>query len=349
MSTALLGALALLLPTTHSDGPHESSDWATLDSDLSELYLQDEDASAPVSGWIRVAWSTDDLSDSGDEEISEFDVIDARIQVKGSLTGGASYKLEMELGETPEGGPTRLLDAFVSVPIAGDFNVTVGNFRRPFLRSALVDSRHLLFFNRTISGGFAAVRQQGISIERKWEGLHVAVAVQDGSDGNMEKLVATGRAAFDVVGQGVGPVEGAQGAPEELSGMVAVAVSVDESVDDGEAFAIEAAMTYGALSMSAEVVDYGSDYVSDGSDDGPVGFADQRSRSATISYMLRPRTWEAAWRIDYTDSLDNFHQQTFGLNYYVEGHDLKWSANLVTDEPDGVDDEVFLIGLTGSF
>ena len=67
--------------------------------------------------------------------------------------------------------------------------------------------------------------------------------------------------------------------------------------------------------------------------------------------MLAPDEWEVIWRLDYLDPSDgtNRNLQTFGLNHYIDGHDLKWQFSVTVDETEGPDTYFAGVSLFASF
>lgn len=358
-------APALSAVAAAQSGTAGDTRWTALDQDLDQLVLSarsEDDGLPTLSGILRAEFNANTRAPQ-DRYDSDFRILNAILALEGDIPGSsASYRISYEMGEAPVlsysgntgpgGGSGTLEDAYVTMPLPGDLQLTVGQFKAPVLRSGLVMDDRTLFFQYSFLGSIFEVRDQGVMLEGKWDDrLRAAIAVQDGVVGGDDDHAFVGRVAFDLAGTGVPLVEGAYGAPEELCATIAAAVLEDKTISDGVLIAFEGAMTYDRLSVAAELVT-----AEDGYDDQVVvDSGDFRSQignatpwGVTASYMLRD-DFEAAYRIDFLDTPDDRHVQTLGGTYYLDGHDLKWQFGVSVDERDGRDVHTFGLGISASF
>jgi hypothetical protein len=361
----LLAGLPPSLPSPalpFSSGSNAPDDWRLLDREIDALA---QDLAAPstdgprVSGFLRVNYAHDNQIEfpfdpdgagplpAGTGDYSGFALDNARIEVSGDVEGWR-YLVGFDFGGlTLSSG---LIDAYVAHDFSASSTMTLGRFRPPFLRTALISEKDLLFITRTRNATFYSVRDLGAQLGFTFEELHLWVAGQDGVDGQADEYLASGRLQWDAIGGGVGLVEGAYGRTDRTHLTVGAAASNDSGLGGGEtAVAVDAALTVSRLSLQAELVDYGSGYTS------PVLFpgenrGDTTPWSVTASALILD--WlEGAVRYENLDESGIDRQVTLlGLNWYVHGHDLKWQANYAyTGRDFATDEQIFALGLTLGF
>ena len=368
MNNYLIGALALA--ATSAPGIASENEWLSMDSELESLRSFSTQSDGPnLSGWIitslRIADNVGGGSDFGPpgpattNDLGGFNLDSVRLNVDGSVSD-YSYKISAELGESdglggPQGGGTpplgpggqhapnrgaTLLDAYVDWTVGESVNVRMGNFRTPFLRSALIDRNRTLFTDRSVLGGIFAGRQAGLQISGDFEKVRWALAATNGFDGIGDELLITGRVEVDVLGDGAGGVEGAYGANNETNLTIGVAGSDEGSHQDGQSFAIDAQFTAGPFSASAEFVDFDKGTGAAGAELFGFGWAglngapiaigtadvsDTTPKAFTASYLFGEDQYEVAARFEDSDNLTEDVAVTVGLNRYIHGHDIKWS------------------------
>jgi hypothetical protein len=230
---------------------------------------------------------------------------------------------------------------------------TFGRFQSPLYWNGLVDPRHQLFVLRTASdefwiGGRPAQLDDnfGVMLNGAFDRLHWWLAVQNGVDGTGDEHALTARARFDVLGNGVGMIEGAYGAPDEATLSVGAgwyddggALDGGGNSADGDCLAFDAQYANGRWAMNAEMLDYGQNAVN------VFDVPDSTPWAVALSYMLQPDKWELAARYQDVDSPTNLADITVGVNYYVVGHDVKWQLNVVDTTSDNDIEETTSIAL----
>lgn len=374
MSALLIGLC--LVATPQDPTPGVLDPWISLDDELAlwEKASEEEIPPAHLSGYIQTTFAHTILHGSGG--LAAFGIPTARIALSGTSTDDFSYRLSGDFADASDGslsdgddatddpqfvggfGTFKIKDAYLRSPIPGPFNLTAGNFKLPILRSSRIDANRMLFPARTHAGTQLAERDQGLMIDGHWDILRGFMSISNGQDGTEEEMMVGTRLEVDVAGKGVAMVEGALGAPSELAITVGASLFEDGSInEDGRIIAVDMALTYDRLAISSEVVDFGdgfgADYGANMTDPfslrGPL--TETRPRAFTISYMAKPDEWELMWRLDYLDEGFGSERniQTFGLNHYIEGHDLKWQFGVIVDEKDGPDEDFLSLGLFASF
>lgn len=379
MKKLLFSAAAL---TAASSAFANESDWAQLDQDIQALSasLQGVENSGPtIGGRIRAAYeNSGDVSvpfdTDGDgtpdvmNDLGGFTVYNARLYMSGTTANDIGYRLEVDFAGGPLAGTglglggANLLDAYLDIPVAGEITVRVGQFRAFVLRESQIDSGDLMFFDRSVPAALFAGRSQGIAVNGDMDAFGWAVTIQNGGDAQGDDLFYALRGEIDFLGEsGVGNVEGAYGASEDLQGTAGVAYFNDDAVDDADGFAVEAVIASSQFSGNLTIVSTG-DGISGSNVDlnerNPVGLAavaDATIFSLGGSFMLTQESSEyGAWELGARlQDLDNDADTTIidvGANYYVAGHDMKYIINFTQVDSDaGFDGSIFRLGVQSRF
>lgn len=365
MNNYLIGALALA--ATSTPGIANENEWLSMDSELESLRSFSTQADGPnLSGWIisslRFAGdvkSTVPQADGTFNDIGGFNLDSIRLNLNGSVSD-YSYKVSAELGDGDGVGAgnrtATLLDAYVDWTVGESVNLRMGNFRTPFVKSAGIDRNRTLFTDRSVIGGIYAGRQAGLQISGDFESVRWALSATNGLDATGDEFLITGRVEVDVLGNGVGAIEGAYGAEDEANLTIALAGSDDGGHDDGQAFAMDAQFTSGQFYASLEAVDY---------DDGTAAafgptwagingigilgttdVADTTPYAATVSYLIGEDQYEVAARYEESDNTNDDTTLTLGVNRYIHGHDIKWTFSYTDYSSDSATGDVDVLALS---
>ena len=349
---------ALLLTLSHaSEG---TPDLDTLSSEeLTEvLPLRPDDSamSVELDGFLR-ATRLDATDNSPVADSALGTAIDhARLRLRGG-TEDFSFRVDVDA----QNSEVSLLDAWISHDV-GDTLVTLGRFRPPFLSSSLLGADRLFFPVRTRNGLFYSVRSPGVSAQGGSGDMSWSAAVQDGVLDPSE-LLATVRFTYDFSGLGQLPWEGALRSDFKSRFWAAAAVSNEDSLDGGLARALELHYVSGRYSLACELLGYGDGYDRDAGvgpwspDPSNLVWGERRGAthplSITGTYMFIPDRVEMAVRWEDFDDVsgDGFTNTGdpadvdydrknlyVGLNYYVEGHDMKLHLGQLHETRDGYDD-----------
>ncbi len=367
MKKLVYSALALTLtgvPALATD-----NGWSGLDKEIESLSssLQSANPNAPsLGGWILTSYRhSSDIdangSTTGTPDQSGFQFDSVRLEVEGDAGNDYSYKVSFDLGgsngalhgESPNGSLV-LKDAYVKWHIYEGINGKIGRFKEPMLRSALVSDNRLILLERTSLGDTLNRRDLGLAVFGSFDVVNWTVAAQDGTDGQADEHRFVLRATANVVGKGGDSKnEGAYGAGDETNVMVGIALQDEGNLDKGRIVAVEASMTSGPFSAAAELVDFDKgDAGTFNLTDGLIGndVANTTPWDVTVSYLITPE-YEVAGRYEDADDSDNTTSYTLGVNRYVRGHDIKWTAQwkaIKTDNAVGDIDQLG-VGLAVSF
>lgn len=366
MRKLVYSALALTLVSV--PGFASENEWSSLDQEINNLSssLSAQSAAGPrIGGFLRTSfrYSGDEealFAPGNDEKESGFKLDKVRVEVTGDLGMDYSYRISFEL----RSGVAQLRDAFITWKMGETVKGTMGNFRKPFMRSGLIADKNLLFQERTALGGFFDVRQPGIMFSGTFETVEWYLSAQNGRDGKEDDMNFAARIVANLMGAGVGRVEGAYGAGDETNLTVGLAWQDDQELDDGQAIGVDAALTAGPFSLAAEIVDFdegdstGSflnkqgEPLHWGSDNTLVDVdpADSTPWSLTASYMFTDM-YEAAIRYQDADDDDSTDAVSAVVNRYVQGHDIKWTVQYLRTSSDLATNELdeWTLGLTGGF
>jgi hypothetical protein len=153
-------------------------------------------------------------------------VLDAvRINIEGQRSE-FSYRLDTDWFQ----GSSALIQAYTDVALSKKVWARIGQFRVPFLRTGLLEADRRLFLSPTRNGQFYALTDLsriGGMISAREDRFEGNLAVQNGLDILGDELMVTGRLTWNAVGQGVGLIEGAWGAPEGTNASLGLSFSDD--------------------------------------------------------------------------------------------------------------------------
>lgn len=375
MRKLVYSAVALTLVSV--PGFASENEWSSLDQEINNLSssLSAQNAPGPkIGGFIRTSFrysSDEDALFDGPpntESESGFKLDKVRIEITGDAGQDYSYKVSFDFGGNP--GPNngaQLKDAYVTWKVADNVKGTMGLFTKPVLRSSLISDKNLLFTERTALGGFFRPRDTGLMFSGNFETIEWSVAGQNGIDGKNDDYNYAARIAANLMGSGVGKVEGAYGAGQETNLMVGVAWADDKELDNGTVIGADAALTSGPFSISAEAVKFDDgdaanafpakdgDGMHWGSSNSFVGInpSGNTSWDITASYMFTEQ-YEGAIRFEEGKSDDvggsdpSVQAISAAVNRYVQGHDIKWTLQWLDTNSDVSSNEIteWTVGLT---
>jgi hypothetical protein len=376
MRKLVYSALALTLVSV--PGFASENEWSSLDQEINNLSssLSAQNAPGPkIGGFIRTSfrYSTDQDALFGgppnDTDEAGFKLDKVRIEITGDAGQDYSYKVSFEL----RSGTASLRDAYASWKVADNVKGTMGRFKKPVLRSALISDKNLLFQERTALGGFFDARDTGLMFSGNFETIEWSLAAQNGLDGKEKKMNYAVRVAANLMGTGVGKVEGAYGAGQETNLNAGIAYTEDKTISanggKGAAYGGDLSLTSGPFSIAAEGMHFGKGDVTGGTfpakDGGDLHFgsdntvasvdpADNTSWDVTGSYMFTEQ-YEAAIRYESaqgntpTAGVDpSITAISAAINRYVQGHDIKWTLQYLHTKSDESENELdeWTLGLT---
>lgn len=340
----------------------ELAEWEALDAELRGLsgMALEEAPMADIWGYGAATFSHQKVGTVQGVSLGYM-----RVNVTGQVSS-FTYRLTTDFAS----GNARFEDAWLSAPLAGPLQFTIGRFKTPFLQSGLIEARDLLFISRTRNGVYYSQRDEGVMLNADHGRFHWSVAVQNGENPDDARTSTTIRTSFDILGSERLAWEGAYQAGEKTHLSVGAGYSHDHTQNGpahtsrgGAAIGAELSLVHKRFSFAAEFVRYGSAYSVPAE-----GMAEQRGStspwSATASYMLVPDKYELALRYDDFDdnsvglpsdpgTVFDRRTVTVGINRYLQGHHLKWQFNYGYAHKggigDGRHDPVVALGLLASF
>jgi hypothetical protein len=361
MKSSLTGSLAVAaLASQAFAGGENASEWLGLDQELHALSSNislDTDDTVNFGALLRTSlWSSSDFTSGSGEDTLGFVMNDARVWGEGEV-GEFSWRLSINgYEQTGIDAVTDLLtstaatsdpgvvleDAFGSVNLNENLQLTMGRFIAPSFQSANTRQDSLLFINRTVLGHFGYSWQEGVMLGGDYDdGLAWWIAAMNGGDGTDDELDLRGRIEYSTGDRVSGynrATEGALGSGDDLAATIGLTYADDGSVEDGTWFALDVSATVAGFYFHGEVADF---------DDGDPKFGGTSPFAATVSYAIPDTDFEIAARFEDLDDTAGTTVITFGANMYMEGHNGKWQLNFVSSENDIDDDgSALAFGLT---
>lgn len=361
MKKLVYSALALTL--TGAPALATENGWTGLDKEIESLSssLQSANPNAPsIGGWILTSYRhSSDIdgngASAGTNDQSGFQFDSVRLELQGDAGNSYSYKISMELsdsndalhGQSPNGS-VELKDAYVKMHIYEGINGKLGRFKEQVVRSAMMSDNRLLFLDRTAIGETLGRRDLGLMVFGSFDVVDWSVSAQDGSDGQGDEHTFTLHASANIVGKaGMAKNEGAFGAGDETNVTVGLSLQDDGNLDKGRVVAVEAAMTSGPFSAAAELVDFDKgDAGTFGLAHGLIGndVADTTPWDVTVSYLITPE-YEIMGRYEDSDDADDTTGFSLGVNRYIDGHNIKWTAQWRTISTDNAVGDIDQLGV----
>jgi len=366
MNKILFGALATSL--VGATGFASDTEWSELDRELAAYNSAaplTQDSTGPfVSGWLIGAITSDDTPDDNVNDVLGTGVAASRINLQGDLGNNYSFKLGFDFTDTAElwkdqngtdvngdgiGDPAAapstagLTDAYVNVGFSEGVSITVGGFRPTVLASSSVQRNHTLFIERSYLGRQYAYRDAGAALNFGWDRINAQIAIMNGNSGSFDDLAYYLHADIDLLGTG-SDYEGGYAALEGTNLNIGVTYTDDGSdvtainaagggatkaagdSRDATQLAFYATLATGGFTLWGEMVDQDDDVV-------VAGGMGTTPYSVGLGYMFGEQ-YEVAFRWDDYDTMDSITRYNFGLNYYVQGHDIKWQLNFASGSDD---------------
>ena len=363
MKSSLTGSLAVVaLASQAFAGGETNSEWLGLDQELHALSsnISLDNHEGPEFGVLLRAslisgddFTADTLGVNGN---------DASLWAQGSL-GDFSWRMSANaygqaallnnLQTTNNGGALALEDAYVSMALNENLDLTMGRFVAPSFQSGTWGNQDgLLFINRTNLGAFGYQWDNGVQLSGDYsDGLSWAIAAMNGADGNTDELDLRGRLEY-AMGEQVGNHEGGLGYGDDLSAVIGLTYGDEGAADDGSWFGLDVTARVAGFSFHAEMADFDDDWAAvftgnnffgtSYTDGGPSPY------SATVGYCIPDTDFEVALRYEDLDDDAETTVMTFGANMYMDGHNGKWQLNFVQadSDDDAIDGSAILLGLT---
>lgn len=310
--------------------------WASLDRELESLStsLAAQSGGPQIGGWIITSLDMveDGIAGPPVDDSLGFSLRSARVHLSGDVAD-YGYALSFDLAD----GTAELKDAYARFQLGEAVTGRFGNFKPPTLSSFLIERNRLLFLDRTLLGG-TYERDLGLQLSGDFETVGWWLAAQNGSDDVADEFLFTARVAVDLMGEGVGAVEGAYGAPDGTALTAAAFWQDDGAIDDGTQIGAEVRLTAGPFAAAAEVVDLDE------------GIGDATPWDVTFSYLFHEE-YEAGLRWEDLDDAADTTRITIGVNRYVLGHDIKWTLQFSTGDSDApaLENDAISLGLALSF
>jgi hypothetical protein len=312
-------------------------DWLTLDEEIDRLASSNtvQTPGPSIGALIRPIFIMDD-GDNVAPDVAGFDLDQADIWAEGSL-GNTDWRIATDL----ESGEASLEDAYAIVCLADQVGLTFGQYQNPMLHSGRLDPEQQMLIARTRISQFFSSFDQGAMVDVSAGQFGGYFSVQNGATGveNRHSYMARIELMLNQVSNvrnwakrtSVRPADG---------GMVIGAFHFEDDITSDVQFnGADFAASFNNWRIEAEVVDFDIDLPgTDGATPWDVGG----------QFMLNQNFDIAARYEDTDDDLTDTSNMTVGLDYYPGDPSVYWSfeVDLVDSEDEGLDGEVFRVGLT---
>lgn len=243
------------------------------------------------------------------------------------------------------GGAVKLEDAIIKYQLAEDLNLVFGQFKDPVHHEELVSSSKQLsadrsIVNELIGGGFTD-RVQGAGVEYKRGPWEIFAIFHDGVESlntNFRDPPSNGSdyggaARVEYVLFGNKKYYGDFTALGNTEDMMAVGGGVDFSgLEDANALTYTVDLQYEFDRVAVYAAFLGNNFIGHGTTDDVTNFGGL----VQGAYMLTDK-WEAFGRYGFVsldddvvdeDEADDVHEIVGGVNYYLEGHNAKFTGDV---------------------
>lgn len=291
-----------------------------------------------IHALIRARGEYNDGTPLGAEDGSRFVLDDARLWLTGALEDSVTFQFTLAAGEegAKPAGEVELLEGYGEFAIDERHHVRLGQFRRPFLRSALAPKGSLAFFERTEVAKPTNRFDLGVQAQGRYELLDLTFALQNGDDDAADGSIATARAELHPLGGGVPFAESLFRSEPETRLSLALAYSDDSSLAEGGSWAIDGAWRANRWQVLGEYVDHDAD----------VGGS--QPFSVSVVHMLFRDEWEVGGR--YTDLDDAGGAEVWSAvlkRYFLRGRIAAHiEADSVSSSDPAQDGTRFMFGLS---
>lgn len=362
MNTFVNSALALAAASSLGFAG-TGSGWEGLDSSLASWTPGEGMGGMEATALIRSSFDTssDELfQPTTGEDLQGIRFQNAKVGIRGSVNNGKiNWNLSFEFADNDalegDDGVTDEPDienAYGSWMCGDNIAVTWGQFKAAVTQSSAVGDCGLVMIERTGLGHEFDDYDPGVMAKFCFDQGCVMASIQNGVDEVEDDWRITLRGLYNV-NAGAGSCEGGYGCNTDDTNLTIGAAydsEQDDLVDDSGLF-VDAMGTMAGFSGNVEFGFLSEDYANF---NGPTlwgngGYTDDAVVMAlTAAYMLQPDEWEVAVRFEDMDDEDETTALTVGANYYMAGHEAKWSINLVDVSSDAVDADgtLFRVGLS---
>lgn len=306
-------------------------------------------------------------ADPGDEFASGFQMRRMKLGFAGKVHTKWSYNVLLNFSRST--GDAQLQDAFVEYAIANSWTLKMGQSKLPLLREELVgDQRQLAAERSLVNSAFTQDRSQMVELAYTGSPLQFRAAFSDGpnsdntdypGDVNSAFIVAgaadwagTARVEYILAGDAKQFIDFTSTSGSAFGAMLGAAVHFQQSPNTND-----------PADTDRDTLEYTADLSLEG--DGWNGYAafvgrndDFRSGGASSDFddfaviaqagFRIAETWEpfARYEVFFFDSdrglsEDTHHFVTVGVNHYIAGHAIKWTADAVI----AIDDTTDLVSL----
>ncbi len=312
-------------------------------SDSGKIFLQSADGSfrTEISGQVQFRWIfniQDDDSRATPADDAGFQMRRVKLAFDGHI---ADPKLTYSLviATDREDGDVFMEDAKIGYKFDNGLGVNFGKYKLPFLREELQSSKRTLAVERSsVNEFFTLNRGEQVELTYGTDMFRANVSLNDGSNTEFSdigadpvEIAVTARGEVKIAGDWK-QFDDITSWPGEEMGLVVGAAMHWQTGKDGLAvgdyfaWTIDAQFETNGLGLMASLTGGHTDFDSSATDDRDMwGFVIQGGYH--INKELEPFA-RYEW-LDADDGGDELSILTLGLNYYLKGHNAKWTNDVV--------------------
>ena len=275
-----------------------------------------------------------------------------------NLTAPQGFPAVQAGGTVDHGGVFQLQDAWIRQQINQELSVRVGQFKLPFTREELVSSEHQLMVERSLVNISQNLgRSQGVEFDYYTDLWSLSFAVSDGGHDQIggfgtiattvpENSPALARQAeFAITGRGQWLVAGSWDQFEDFTSRqgeqfgLLVGLAAHWQVNEYGVTAFGRDEEYWFAGTGDVSIEFGglnafASFTYDYVDNAGIGIVEVFGFVVQGGFYIMPKI-ELAARFEYGRltldtgaNFSNLYLVTLGANYYIDGHDLKWSTDI---------------------
>lgn len=312
--------------------------------DGKNFFLSSVDGSQRLNFWgqiqFRYLYNFENDNDD-DKEDEGFSVRRAKLGFNGHVTAGRKWDYEIILALDRGDGNTFFEDVKFGTQLSDAFRIDAGKFKLPFLREELTSSKRGLAVERSVTNEFFTLnRAEQIQLSYKSDMLKAAVSVSDGANSEFSDIgadttefSATARVDVKLSGDWNQAADFTSWSGEPLAIFLGGAVHTEWG--DAANGGTNNSCVGWTFDGSIETNGFGLFGSFTGQFVDPDAGSTQKFYGLVVqgSYNFQDK-FEPFGRFEYLWEDDDVSEAdamivTFGLNYYIKGHDAKVTIDLL--------------------
>jgi hypothetical protein len=311
--------------------------------DGKNFFLSSVDGSNRLNFWGQIQFRyilNFENDNDDDKEDQGFQTRRAKLGFNGHVTAGRKWDYEIIIALDRENGNAFFEDVKFGTQLTDALRIDAGKFKLPFLREELTSSKRLLAAERSaVAEFFTLNRAEQVQLSFKSDMIKAAVSLNDGANSEFSdigadttEIAVTGRVDIKLNGDWNQASDTTSWSGEPLAIFLGGAIHYETGDSPNGGFANYLAWT---VDGSLETAGFGLFASVTGGHVNPDVGSNLNFYGFVVqgSYNIKD-TWEPFARFEYLMEDDDSSNAdaiilTFGLNYYIKGHDAKVTVDLL--------------------